>query len=380
MAKHTGIKKLSNGRFRARYFRGYDAKTGKRVYPAKTFDTEREAREWRAAETSSRSSTIIGGRGVLLSAYLDNWLANKLNLRENSRESYRVAIDTYIKPKLGGIKLSRLTPDHVEEWQADLLKREISGKTVSHARTVLYGALKSAKRKDLVRSNAVSNTDGPKIEKPNRYPLTVDEALAIMAACEGAKHGLAYQLLAHCGLRPEEVAGVKWADLDLSSGKRGVLRVNQVVHQMRGGKWRFHDPKTKSGERVIKFPAETAAKLIEHRKRQLAQKFRMGKLWQDHDLVFTNDIGEPVKQDTLAVKFRRMILSIGLPVGVSMYTLRHFFVSASLIAGVDAKTVSREAGHSKVSFTLDRYGHVLDEMHDAAADKRERLLKNRSGR
>ena len=49
----------------------------------------------------------------------------------------------------------------------------------------------------------------------------------------------------------------------------------------------------------------------------------------------------------------------------------------SLVAGVAAKTVSQEAGHASVAFTLDHYGHVLKEMHEAASDKREGLFKSR---
>jgi len=42
------------------------------------------------------------------------------------------------------------------------------------------------------------------------------------------------------------------------------------------------------------------------------------------------------------------------------------------------KTVSDEAGHANVAFTLTRYGAVLDEMHTSASDKREGLLKSRA--
>lgn len=378
MARHTGIHKLANGRFRARYFRGYDAKTGQRVYPARTFDTEREAREWRSAEIAARGVGVVEGRGVLLSAYLDHWLATKLDLRENSRHTYEVYVNTYIKPGLGHIKLSRLTPANVEEWQADLLRR-LSPITVTHIRTTLHQALKSAQRKNLVRVNVVESTDGPKTKRSQRYPLTIEEGLTIMAACESAEHGLAYRLMAYCGLRPEETLGLAWADLELTNNSRGSLRVNRVAHHLYGKSgWRFHRPKTPNSERVIKFPSELAAQLIEHRKKQLEQKLRMGRLWQDYDLVFTNDIGEPLKRPALAYRFDKLIRQLGLPKQITMYTLRHFFVTASLIAGVDFKTVSREAGHSKVSFTMDVYGSVLDEMHDVAADKRERLLKNRS--
>ena len=178
-------------------------------------------------------------------------------------------------------------------------------------------------------------------------------------------------------MRPEEVIGLQWGDLEIGTNKRGTLRVNRVVHHLPGGGWRFHKPKTPSSERVVRFPAELSTKLIEHRRSQLEQKFKMGTLWKDLDLVFTNDIGEPHRRDLVAYYFKRLISRIGLPPEITMYALRHFFVTFSLMAEVDIKTVSREAGHKTVSFTLDRYGHVLEEMHDTAADRREALLKTR---
>jgi integrase len=60
--------------------------------------------------------------------------------------------------------------------------------------------------------------------------------------------------------------------------------------------------------------------------------------------------------------------------------MRHGFISFSLIAGVDAKTISAEAGHASVAFTLDTYGNVLSEMRETASDKREQLFKSRTCR
>ena len=299
-------------------------------------------------------------------------------MRENSRETYRAYVDSRIKPKLGHIKLTRLTPLDIEQWQAEMLE-DLSPQTIRHLRALLHQALKSALRKNLVRSNVVEQTDGPKVFKPQRYPLTVEEALTIIEGCEQVENGLAYQVLAYCGLRPEEAIGLCWSDLKISSGARGSLRVNRVVHHPRNGKgWKFYKPKTSNSERVVKFSSQLTQKLTEHRKKQLQQKLRMGKLWRDHDLVFTNDVGEPLKVPALAYRFGKLIKSLEMSEEITMYDLRHFFVTSSLVAGVDFKTVSREAGHSKVSFTMEVYGHVLDEMHDEAADKREQLLKKRS--
>lgn len=374
MAKHTGIRKLPNGRFRARYFQGYDAK-GKRVYPARTFDTEREARDWRNIELTSRTPGRIESRGMTVGEYLDHWLLTKHELRDNSLTMYRASI-LYIKAGLGHIKLSKLTPTQVEVWQASLLHKGLSATTVCHARTVFSTALKSAVRKQMVRTNAVKATDGPKQKRPKLHPLSVDEALQFVAACQGVKSGLLFELSLACGLRPEEAIGLRWQDVDLSSA-RGALNVRQVIHTMRPIEWKTYGPKTENSERRVVFSAELAAKLNEHRKAQLEMKLKAGAFWQNTDLVFTNGIGEPVRYNTIYGHFGRIVERAGLKGKITPYTLRHAFVTLSLVAGIDIKTVSREVGHSKPSFTMDRYGHVLDEMHETAADRREALLKNR---
>ena len=105
MAKHTGIKKLENGRFQARYFAGFDSK-GKRRYPARTFDLQSDAIKWRAGQVNEKSS----GRhfeihSLTVAQYLDQWLnSKKQGLRENSWESYRQSLDDYVKPEVGHLK------------------------------------------------------------------------------------------------------------------------------------------------------------------------------------------------------------------------------------------------------------------------------------
>lgn len=378
MGKHTGIKKLANGRFRARYFRGYDSATGKRVYPARTFDTEREARDWLASEWGAKGSSLVHGRGITVALYLDHWINTKAGIRGITRRSYKMAARKYIKPALGNIKLARLSAVQIESWQTELLKTLAPG-TVQFARVVLHGALSSAYRKSIIRTNVIDATDGPAkagIPKARIYPVTVEQALAIDALSDTVKYGVAFRIMLTCGLRPEEVIGLRWSDLELSAG-RGHLRVRKVIQYVPGAAWEWGEPKTASGERSIVFPGSLATRLLEHRKAQLEAKLRTGGYWQENDLVICKPNGEPLRGSVLCYHFKKMLRQGGLPTEIRPYDLRHFFVTSSLAAEVDAKTVSREAGHSQVSFTLQRYGHVLPEMHEAACDKRERLLRNR---
>ncbi len=372
----TGIQKR-NGRYRARYFAGFDS-NGRRRYPSRTFDRLADAIKWRAGQVNAKGS----GRhfeihNLTVSAYVDQWLASKKqSLRENSLYMYTQTLDTYVKPLIGHLKLSRLRPSHIEAMQSELLGGELSASTVLSARILLNGALKKAVRLGLIPTNPVTSTDGPKRPKPVRYPLTVEEALRFAETCNASRFGLFFLVSLSTGLRPEECIALQWPDLEL--GERGIVNVSRVIHALRGGGWRWHEPKTKNGVRSIVFPGELATKLTEHRKRQLEQKLKVGPSWQNNDLVFCTSLGTPILTCALHKEFKTVAKRAGLPATVRIYDLRHSFVTLSLVAGVDAKTVSQEAGHASVAFTLDHYGHVLKEMHEAASDKREQLLKGRA--
>ena len=56
--------------------------------------------------------------------------------------------------------------------------------------------------------------------------------------------------------------------------------------------------------------------------------------------------------------------------GLRIHDLRHTAVALWIAAGANPKEVSARDGHSSVSFTLDRYGHLYPE---ADLNLRERL-------
>lgn len=59
------------------------------------------------------------------------------------------------------------------------------------------------------------------------------------------------------------------------------------------------------------------------------------------------------------VKWLHVILErVRLP-KVTLHSLRHTNITLQLIAGVDMKTVSARAGHSKASTTSDFYSHFI---------------------
>jgi len=111
------------------------------------------------------------------------------------------------------------------------------------------------------------------------------------------------------------------------------------------------------------------------RLRQLQQRLALGDAWQDHDFVFTNAIGEPLRGAHLLERhFLPLLAELGLPVA-RWHDLRHTFVSLASAQGVTVQMISQMLGHSSLSMTQDVYTHILPGMGKAAALAMERALR-----
>jgi integrase len=59
--------------------------------------------------------------------------------------------------------------------------------------------------------------------------------------------------------------------------------------------------------------------------------------------------------------------------GLRIHDLRHTAVALWIAAGAGPKEVATRAGHTSVSFTLDRYGHLYPEADTALRDRLDEL-------
>lgn len=372
----TGIKKLKSGRYQARYFAGYDG-AGKRNYPSKTFSRYGDAVKWRTARIREKDlGEQLETTRMTVSEYLDEWLILKAGLRTYTLRGYYGAVNTYIRPHLGRLALQSLRPNHIEKWQQALLGFGLAHSTVRAVRGVFSSALKKAVRLRYIYANPMAATDAPRRMKSKARSFDREQAQKFIGACKDQRWGLSYKLALAIGLRPEELHGLRWSSLDLE-GSRGVCHVKEVVVRLRGGGWQFEPPKSESGYRSIIFSSELVKELKAHRRAQLEDRMAAASSWHDHDLVFTSTIGTPPNRADHAAQFRRILRFAEIEESFRLYDLRHSFATLALLADVDAKTVSEELGHATVAFTLDTYAHVLKEMKERAAVKRERFMRGK---
>jgi integrase len=98
-----------------------------------------------------------------------------------------------------------------------------------------------------------------------------------------------------------------------------------------------------------------------------------GNGWEENDLIFPTTIGTPLEHSNLLKTFKRFIQEAGLP-EIPFHALRHTAASLMLNHGVPPIIVARRLGHSKVSITLDTYGHLMPEIHSGIADLMDELV------
>jgi len=89
--------------------------------------------------------------------------------------------------------------------------------------------------------------------------------------------------------------------------------------------------------------------------------------------VFTAPQGGPLRVTGFRARvWRPATRAAGLD-GLRIHDLRHTAVALWIAVGANPKEVAARAGHSSVSFTLDRYGHLYPEADSALRDRLDAL-------
>lgn len=316
----------------------------------------------------SRSATTVG-------AYLDDWL-DSLTTRGTALStiaSYRRNISLHVHPALGEVRLQALSASALDSLYAQLLadgrcdgRGGLRPKTVRYIHFILRKALADASRKGLLRRNVADDADPPSAKAstaPEMCWWEPQELNRFLFQVAEEELFPLFRLAAMTGMRRGEVCGIRWSDIDLEGAALVVRRqLLTVDHQMH-----FADrPKTDKGRRRIELDTETVAVLRRHRTTQSERRLLVGAGWTDLDLVFCGLAGEALHPESVAKVFERRVATSGLP-RIRFHDLRHTHCAHLIAAGQDAKVVSTRLGHASVSFTYDRYGHLMPEAGSTAA-------------
>ena len=125
---------------------------------------------------------------------------------------------------------------------------------------------------------------------------------------------------------------------------------------------RFGPPKTRAGRRTVGLPRAVVDELAPH----LA-------LAEPDAFVFTAPQGGPLRIVAFRARVWRPPTRKADLGGLRIHDLRYTAVALWIAVGANPKEVAARAGHTSVSFTLDRYGHLNPEADTALRDRLDSL-------
>ena len=319
------------------------------------------------------------GTDTRVKQYLDFWMEEyvKLNLKYNTYENYRFTIKNHINGYLGKKKLTDLSPALLQNFINAEFKKGYSKKTMTITHSVLKNALNMAVYPwGLIKQNPMLYVKIPKYEaRPTtKKDLKIisledfDHMLEITP--EGHPFYIPLNIGFYTGMRVGEVCGLTWDDVDFSNGTITVEK--QMVKN--DGAWVYGTPKTSSSNRTIFIGQTLLAILKKHKKQQLENRMKYGKLYIDSNAVCTKEDGELVTPSVVKWNTRR--ISNALSLSFNFHSLRHTHATLLLENGAKMKEISERLGHSRISITMDTYSHVTDKMRNETVDIMENLRQN----
>jgi integrase len=332
-----------------------------------------DVRDKLAKAVSDRSDGLVfDGGAMTVGEYLERWLKDSVRgtVRMSTYERHEGIVRTHLKPALGRIKVKNLIPTHVRGLHREKMDAGLAPATVRKLHSTLHKALSQAVSDGLIARNAAA-IKSPRPDPEEMYPLSADEASALLKAARGERFEALYMLAITTGLRRGELLGLRWRDVDL---EHGVLRVGHALVR-EGGRYRLGETKTKRGHRSIRLTSQAVSALGVHRKRQLEERMRLASLYEDHDLIYATQKGTPLNPENLVKRsFKPLLKRAGLP-EIRFHDLRHTCATLLLGRGVHPKLVQELLGHATIAMTLDTYSHFLPSMGDQTARAMEDALR-----
>ena len=349
---------------------------GKPISKCFSGKTQREVVERMARYREQiRGQTLSADSRMKLRDWAEKWLTEYMvNLiRPETIANYRRESELHIYPYLGDYPISKITTVQIQRMYNDLREngrkrcvekygKGLTGNTVRGIHMLLHEIMEYAMKENMILRNPTNGTTIPKIDPIELKVLDEKQLTKFMAAIQKDEQWRDFFYLEiMTGLRRGEICALKWSDFDIVERKLYVNR--SVTAQGVIGK-----TKTCYSERVIKLPYSVHQILVNRKSLSKSE-------WM---FPSPRDLTIPIRGDVAAKELNKILESAGLP-HIRFHDLRHTFATHAVSAGIDPKTLSSILGHSKASFSLDRYGHVTADMQKGAAKTMGRFFNELVG-
>ncbi|HZE16347.1 MAG TPA: site-specific integrase [Mycobacterium sp.] len=233
--------------------------------------------------------------------------------------------------------------------------------------------LADAQRQGLVSRNVAEFIDRVPESHKNVDTYGETEVRTLLAAITDHRLAHAWEL-ALSGPRRGEIAGLRWADIDLEN-KTLSTSSNRVAA---GNRSVENDPKSAASRRTLPLPDRLVTELRAVKARQTAERLALGAGYGSGAYVVSNEVGEPYAPGVLSRYWREGVKDAGVW-HTKLHAARHACATLMHLSGVPVAVIAAWIGHKDASLTMKLYTHSQDEALKAAGATLDQVVTPRLG-
>lgn len=353
---------------------GFNPDTGKRQQVRRRYATEKAARD-ALAEVGQQVSVgaFVPRRAVTVDTLCEDWLASLHNVRVTTVRDYTFALAP-LRERHGALPAQKLTRPDLDGLLTDL---RAGGTTTAKGRArkawsprSCNGAINAwrlvldygMERRELAHNVAAPMKKVPAVHR-EMDTYTPDEIRKLLKSADTDRNGHLWYLALN-GLRRSEIAGLKWSDIDFTSG---TLTVRRSRVELGGGAFAVveNEPKTQASRRTLPLDEGLIAVLRRTSARQAQEKLALGAVHFDSGYVAVTTAGLPYTPGALTHLWHEMAKTAKVR-RIRLHDARHSCGTAMHLRGVPLAVISKWLGHADAAITARLYVHSQDDALIAA--------------
>lgn len=322
---------------------------------------------------------------IYFGEFFENWFFNykKLEIKPNSFARYeslwRLKIKDY---PICNIKLKDLKTIHFQNHINSLLSEQlISVDNGKRLLNLFSSCLNWAIDHEFLFKNYCKGVKLPKqIKIRKNISFSYEEQMQFIDYLD-TKNTVDLLILTtfYSGLRLGEITALTWEDfqdnyLNINKQYQNEYKINNDGTKTR--QLKLVTTKTESSIRLVPIPKNIVELLVKHKERQDNLRTKLKKAYKNNNLIFADDIGNPIEHKRPNRRVKQICKESGIP-EKTFHGVRHSYASRLYEMSVNVKSAQSLLGHSNYQTTMNIYTHISKTHLEKEINKFDLLANNR---
>lgn len=347
---------------------------------SRSFRTKAEARSFLNSVENAKQRgewSDPAGAKVRFEDFAAEYVATLSHLRPGSLMKLEGHLRNHILPFFDRTPLGAIRPADVRAWVAHLQDDGLAAATIVGVYRTFSKIMKTAVIDGYIGRSPCIGIDLPKQTSHEEMRFLEPAQIEALAEAIEPRFSALVFTAAYTGMRWGELAALRVQRLNLL---KGTVEVAESLSEING---HIHIQPPKTGKpRTISLPRSLSEMIGKH----------LGHYPSEDGFVFTSPEGKPLRRNFYKRHFLPALVKSGLDIDLCLCTkrrtcnrrhrplyrfhdLRHTCAALLIAQGAHPKEIQERLGHSTITLTFDRYGHLFPSLDERLRDGLDKIIR-----